>query len=740
MFCSKCGRKIAENQQFCDGCGAKNLRYKADVNNELQEVVSKAMLGNEKAIEKIYSITYAQGFSVAFQMMKNEQDALDVMQESYISAFRNLQKLEQPEKIKSWFNRIVANKCKDLLVKKKRNPQFFSDMQGEDDDREFEESIMDEDLTFSPEESVDYSETKRLMKQILENLPDEQRLCVLMYYYDELSVGEIAEALDCSTNTVKSRLNYARKKIKMDVEELEKKGTKLYSIAPIPFMVWMLRMGESGIAMPVGFAASIGKAITLVNGSADGVMSGAAEHMSEDVAKKVVQETVKTATKETTRKAMITKIVAGITSVAVLGGGFAGYQYLKEKQNKNTETVVQKEQNREEAEEKAEPVEEKVEKLTLSTEQITMIQNASHWFDELQSMQDGYWVRTSYTMDLKNNHISTDVLNHVASAVVCTNDALGVDAGPGDSEFLLMRETMSVDESKEFLENTFGYKASSVDDLKNVFEFEDENDVLYETAPWGDADTIYETKRFAQTGENEYHFYTDVKPFGEYNYELAGVMDITAHKNEESKIGGFVFDKIEFTLKDEYQTSINDDVNCAVENLVRTKAELMDKVDGSVNYYEASGSYDVNQYSDEEFILYANMFMSNTTCFNNDRKMVDNEMGTYGGYKLPLSIYDDVCRNTLGRNEDYDIFSFNEVTGTNEVDGGNVIYGGFRFETWFVVEQEQIIQSLDGTIEMKGILEDHSTGEGRTYQFKATGYTSEKSKMGMVIDKVEVYQ
>lgn len=500
MFCSKCGRKIAENQQFCDGCGAKNLRYKADVNNELQEVVSKAMLGNEKAIEKIYSITYAQGFSVAFQMMKNEQDALDVMQESYISAFRNLKKLEQPEKIKSWFNRIVANKCKDLLVKKKRNPQFFSDMQGEDDDREFEESIMDEDLTFSPEESVDYSETKRLMKQILENLPDEQRLCVLMYYYDELSVGEIAEALDCSTNTVKSRLNYARKKIKMDVEELEKKGTKLYSIAPIPFMVWMLRMGESGIAMPVGFAASIGKAITLVNGSVDGVMSGAAEHMSEDVAKKVVQETAKTATKETTKKAMITKIVAGITSVAVLGGGFAGYQYLKEKQNKNTETVVQKEQNREEAEEKAEPVEEKVEKLTLSTEQITMIQNASHWFDELQSMQDGYWVRTSYTMDLKNNHISTDVLNHVASAVVCTNDALGVDAGPGDSEFLLMRETMSVDESKEFLENTFGYKASSVDDLKNVFEFEDENDVLYETAPWGDADTIYETKRFAQTG------------------------------------------------------------------------------------------------------------------------------------------------------------------------------------------------------------------------------------------------
>lgn len=365
MFCSKCGRKIEENQQFCDGCGARNQRYSANANSELREVVSQAMNGNEKAIEKIYSMTYAQGFSVAFQMMKHEQDALDVMQESYISAFRNLKNLEQPEKIKSWFNRIVANKCKDLLVKKKRNPQFFSDMQREDDDREFEESIMDENLTFSPEESVDYSETKRLMKQILENLPDEQRLCVLMYYYDELSVGEIAEA-----------------------------------------------------------------------------------------------------------------------------------------------------------------------------------------------------------------------------------------------------------------------------------------------------------------------FYTDVKPFGERDYELAGVMDITAHKNEESKIGGFVFDKIEFKLKDEYQTSINDDVNFAVESIVRTKAELMDKVDGSVNYYEATGSYDVNQYSDKEFVFYADMFMTSALCFSNDREIVENDEGIYDGYQSLVTKYDDVCRNTLGRNEDYD------MSGINKIDGDRVVYGGFMFDAY----------------------------------------------------------
>lgn len=738
MYCSKCGKKIEETQRFCDGCGAKNIRYKSGMGTELWEVVEQAVNGNEAAIEKIYSLTYAQGFSVALQMMKNEQDAMDVMQESYISAFRNLKNLEQPEKVKSWFNRIVANKCKDYLVKKKRNPQLFSEMSGEDDEREFEESIVDEDITFSPEESVDYSEMKRIMKGILANLPDEQRMCVLMYYYDELSVGEIAETLSCSTNTVKSRLNYARKKIKMDVEELERKGTKLYSIAPIPFMVWMLRMGESNVSMPVGFASSIGKAMTLVNGSVGSGMPEAVKGATEDAGKKVAQEAVKAATKETAKKAMMTKIIAGITSVAVLGGGFAGYQYLKDKPNKNTEAVVESNLDSEKTEEKEEQVEEKkAEKLTLTTEQMTMIQNASHWFDELQSMQDGYWVRTNYTMDLKNNHISADVLKNVASYVVCTDDTLGLDAGTDNNDFLLTRETLSIEESKDFLENTFGYKADSQENLGNIFEIVGNDSVLYEASPQADADTIYETKRFAQTGENEYHFYTEVKPFGERDYELAGVMDITAHKNEKSKIAGFVFDKIEFRLKDEHETSINGDVNCAVENLVRAKAELVDREDGSIVWYDAQGSYDVNQYSDGEFMAYANMFMSEA--LGDERRMVYNEMGTYGGYKLPLSTYKDVCVNTLGRNEDYDIFAYNKVTGTNTVEDDEVHYGGFMYDVWFLVEQEQITQSLDGTIEMKGILEDHSGGDGREYQFRATGYVSEKSRMGMVIDKVEVY-
>ena len=68
-----------------------------------------------------------------------------------------------------------------------------------------------------------------------------------------MSVADIADALGCSTGTVKSRLNYARKKSRNDIEELERKETKLYSVAPLPFILWMLREGEQTISVSGSF-------------------------------------------------------------------------------------------------------------------------------------------------------------------------------------------------------------------------------------------------------------------------------------------------------------------------------------------------------------------------------------------------------------------------------------------------------------------------------------------------------
>ena len=92
MYCTRCGKEIRSDQKFCGNCGAKNVNYQEK--NNLKEIIEKAAAGEENALETIYNLTYVQGFAIALQMVKNEQDAMDIMQDAYISAFRNLKQIE----------------------------------------------------------------------------------------------------------------------------------------------------------------------------------------------------------------------------------------------------------------------------------------------------------------------------------------------------------------------------------------------------------------------------------------------------------------------------------------------------------------------------------------------------------------------------------------------------------------------------------------------------------------------
>lgn len=713
MFCANCGKEIGENQKFCGNCGAMNPNYKN--NDDLKNIVSSAAQGNEIAMEKIYNLTYRQGFAIALQMVKDEQDAMDLMQDAYLSAFKNLSKIEKPEKLKSWFNCIVANKCRDWLKKKK--PQLFSDIAMEDDDREFEETIADERLTFSPENSIDYSETKRLMKAILDSLPEDQKLCVLMYYYEELSVGEIAEALECSTGTVKSRLNYARKKIKNDVEELEKKGTKLYSIAPIPFILWMLRTSEEELSIPKEFGKNIAKNVAGENIKAN--MNGEKRKVAEEVVKKGAKESAK----KVAGKALRRKIIAGIAGVAVVGGAFAGYEVYQHTLEKgNPESVVTSEKKKDASEKSKNEKKEEIEEFTLTDEQINEIEQVSAWFDYLQKEQDGFTTRKNYTLTMEKNNLPEDVIKEVADGIICTDDSIGEEAGEGD--FLEIQETLRTEECIDLLKNTFGYDAKDENDVKKFFTQKEEDSFIFEKAPSGSADTIYETKRFAQTGKDEYHFYTEVKPYGDFGYNVAGVMDITAHKNEKSKIGGFVFDKVEFTTSSE--TKVIGDIENILMHMIRAKAELS----GDVNY-SPNGLYDVNQYTNQEFVTYANMVMSSVGSLINDRESVETEEGIHGERSLAIEVYKDFCENTLGRSEKYDIDE------ENKIENGKVIFGGFMYDVRFEILNEKIYQSLDGKIKITGIVKNWYVGE-QEKSFIATGYASEKSRIGIVIDKMQI--
>lgn len=288
------------------------------------ELVIHAREGDQQAITALYNISYKPAYAVAFKMTGNEDDAFDILQDAYIKAFNSLDQLTDPSGFIPWFNKITANKCKDFL-RSKKNVIMFSDMEYDSGEDSFELEFEDESAAFQPEERADYSDTKRLVAEMLDNLPADQKMVLLMYYVQDMSIKEIAEALDISENTVKSRMSYGKKKMRAQAEDLEKKGYKLRvsAVTVIPFLIWMLHefVGKvavhpmsAAIGASAGTAAAAGTVSSVSTGAAAGTTAGAAAGTTTGAA----------ATAGISAKA-VALIAAGAVAVTAGAAGFFGF-------------------------------------------------------------------------------------------------------------------------------------------------------------------------------------------------------------------------------------------------------------------------------------------------------------------------------------------------------------------------------------------------------------------------------
>lgn len=185
-----------------------------------------------------------------------------------------------------------------------------------------------------------------------------------MYYINGMSVKEIADMADVSENTIKSRLNYGRKKIEQKVLELEKRGTKLYGIAPVPFFLYLLlKDADSANAAPVLAKDIINKISqgshaasknSIADNTSGQVVNEAVEETTKEAAKETVGETVKDITKEAAKEAVketagniagkaaafsVKKIIIGVVAgLAVAGGAAAVVSGVDHKNNNVYET------------------------------------------------------------------------------------------------------------------------------------------------------------------------------------------------------------------------------------------------------------------------------------------------------------------------------------------------------------------------------------------------------------------
>ena len=210
---------------------------------DYQNVVPKAQGGDPKALDELYKSTSRAVYFTCRSLLKNEQDAEDLMQNTYITAFKKLKTLEQPEKFEPWIKRIAANLCKDFLVKKGAHPEQLLDEEG------FDEPV---DENFLPDEYIINAEKRSIVMKIMhEKLSDVLYQTVIMFYFDEMTVAEIAEEMNCPEGTVKYRLNAARTKIRQGVLDYEKKsGDKLYAFIGLPFLTRLLIEESKAASVP----------------------------------------------------------------------------------------------------------------------------------------------------------------------------------------------------------------------------------------------------------------------------------------------------------------------------------------------------------------------------------------------------------------------------------------------------------------------------------------------------------
>lgn len=225
----------------------------------MKNIIEKAVKGDKKAFEKLYEISKNQVYFTCLGIVKNKSDAEDITQEVYITVLKKLSTLSDSDSFQAWINRIAVTKSLKF-IKKNHYDSLEEKLE--------KESIPDEELVL-PDDYVSSKEKRQIVMDIIMNsLSDVQRQTVILYYFDDFSTADISKAMKCPIGTVTYRLSSARKLIKSEVLEYERKnGDRLHILVPFSLGTFLKKQSESvsvpplNPKIPAGISVSVSKAV-----------------------------------------------------------------------------------------------------------------------------------------------------------------------------------------------------------------------------------------------------------------------------------------------------------------------------------------------------------------------------------------------------------------------------------------------------------------------------------------------
>ena len=251
-------------------------------------------------LERIYNEAYRAVYWTAFALLKNEADAEDVVQDTFVALIESYDTIQDKSKVIPWLKKSAANKALNRLTRTKTDSM----------DDEFFDSVEAVPEDFLPDTLIESEAMRKVIMDIIYNsLSEDVRRTLILFYFDEMSIKEIANVLEVPEGTVSRRLNFARNKIKKEVEKYEEdKNSRLFAAMALPFLS-KLFIKEAELVAFKPMPASLAN----IN------LSASAKASAKEAGLNASMKAAKKGT-EIMMKKLIIWIVAGIVAVAAIAG------------------------------------------------------------------------------------------------------------------------------------------------------------------------------------------------------------------------------------------------------------------------------------------------------------------------------------------------------------------------------------------------------------------------------------
>lgn len=223
-------------------------------------VVESAMKGDEESFSKLMQMRSRNILYIALSIIHDKELSQDVAQEAALLMQRDIVKLKSAPAFDSWMYRVVYNACMNEKKKMKRTQENIKkDIDSKDDTPESREE-------FLPESFVSSEEKRKEILAAINELPEKYRICILLYYYEDMKYHEIAEVLDTDVNDVSYRLRNAKKLLRQKFEDSASVENETVvrkapaALASVPVITQVLHLDEQGAiigAMVDRFVAAV---------------------------------------------------------------------------------------------------------------------------------------------------------------------------------------------------------------------------------------------------------------------------------------------------------------------------------------------------------------------------------------------------------------------------------------------------------------------------------------------------